>query len=88
MNFHWLPKTVDVTGLLENSTGVLRQSDLSNYLWKAAPFAWPLGKMLHSGSILRHHSESLKQLEEHMGLGAAVHMSSIAEPASYWLKKG
>ena len=24
----------------------------------------------------------------HMGLGAASHMSSVAEPAEYWLKRG
>ena len=62
--------------------------ELSRFLWKGAPYAWPLTTMLQAESTLRYHNQKLNPCTEHMGLGAAVHMSGVAEPAAVWLKKG
>jgi hypothetical protein len=85
-NYHWLLRSFDITGLtgfdINNTTG-----EILNYLWKPAPYLWPLKVILTQTSTFRSHS-IYKNLTHHMGLGGAGYISSVAEPSEYWLKRG
>jgi hypothetical protein len=88
-NYHWLQRTIDLTELkgfdINNDT-----SGILNHLWKPAPYLWPLKVILKQRTTTRGHFVGGKgvNLTHHMGLGGAGHMSSVAEPTEYWLKRG
>jgi hypothetical protein len=84
-NFHWLQTTSDMV-CFKDLNG--RGDELKNYLWRGAPYLWRLAEMLDDGSTLRYHKFKLDPCLHHMGIGAAVHISSVAEPVAFWLKKG
>jgi Glycosyltransferase family 17 len=84
-NFHWLQRTFDL-GCLKGPDIDKDTSALKGFLWKPAPFFWPLRYILERGDTARGDVKNV--CEHHMGLGAASHMSSVAEPVEYWLKRG
>lgn len=61
--------------------------EAASFLWRAGPVMWPLRTILQQQSTLRGAAE-VAPCQHHMGLGAASHMSSVAEPVEYWLKRG
>lgn len=87
-NFLWLQQTHDM-GCLRGGNANSGNEELKNYLWRPGPFVWPLSSMLSLGSTGRLHvgSELEGFCEYHTGLGSAVHMSSVAEPGEYLLKR-
>ena len=86
-NFQWLQTTYDLTSLqggnIDGDT-----EELKNYLWRPGPFLWPLQTFLSRKSTLRGEfkvsGNSVDQF--HMGLGAATHMSQVAEPGERIMK--
>jgi hypothetical protein len=84
-NLHWLQTTSDMicfNGVNESA------ADIKRYMWRGAPYLWPLSDMLNDGSTLRYNKYKLDPCTKHLGIGASIHLSSIADPVSYWLKKG
>lgn len=60
--------------------------DLLNYLFNAAPSINLLYETIMRNDTCRLTSPAQITPDNHMGLGAAVHLSSINEPAELWLK--
>ena len=85
-NFHWLQNTVDL-GCLKGSNINDQTEKLRFHLWRPGPYIWPLGTILRENSTLRYHKYEGRECQHHLGLGAATHMSSLAEPVMYWLKR-
>ena len=95
-NFHWLQLDRQVClrgGGFHNGT-----SELLSFMWSKGPYLWPLQTILGSQSTLRgkdplpcgagHRcNPEGDPCDRHMGLGAATHLSSVAEPAQYWYKR-
>ena len=84
-SLHWMEPTVDMRCLhdKESSSNPL----LKSYLWRPGPYVWPLHMMLSTKSTLRGNFEKDFQCIHHMGLSAAVHMSSISDPVESWMKR-
>jgi hypothetical protein len=84
-NYHWLQQTTDLVGCMRGDDITATTSPLKGHLWRSGPMVWPLASMLAAGATFRDEGF---RCEHHMGLGAASHMSSVAEPTEYWLKRG
>jgi hypothetical protein len=84
-NYHWMQKTTDLVKCLQGSDITAETASLKSHLWRPGPYVWPLSTILEKGSTFRYEKSGCVY---HMGLGAASHMSSAAEPAEYWLKRG
>lgn len=78
--------TLQHTGPTELSINLEDSSELLNYLWKAGPSIHLLYDMIRKNDTCRLISPAQINPHNHMGLGAAVHLSSIDEPAEMWLK--
>jgi hypothetical protein len=66
---------------------------MKRFLWGAGPRLWPLAEMLDKGNTLRHVGRNVPgdrhkhiHCKSHLGIPAAIHLSSVAEPAEEWLK--
>ena len=84
-NYHWLQQTTDLVACIRGNDVTAATAPLKGHLWRPGPVVWPLSKMLAAKTTLRDEPFNC---EHHMGLGAASHMSSVAEPAEFWLKRG
>lgn len=83
-NFNWL-QTNNKFKCLIGSNIDKESEELKGYLWKQGPVIWPLKVVVIEKSTLRYeHDEKL--CLHHMGLGAAIHMSSVSDPAEYLCK--
>jgi hypothetical protein len=60
-------------------------SELLDHCWKPGPHVWPLQRILALQNTIRGRFE--KVCGHHMGLGAGVHISSVAEPIEYLMKR-
>ena len=85
-NFHWLQNTIDL-GCLKGSNVNDQTEKLRYHIWRPGPYLWPLSTILKENSTLRYHNYEGRECIHHLGLGAATHMSSLAEPVMYWLKR-
>lgn len=83
-----MQKTYDLTCMNGGNVNV-HTAELKSFQWRPGPFAWPLASMLAAGSTGRlHEGKELQNFcQYHMGLGSAVHMSSVAEPVEYLMKR-
>ena len=84
-NYHWMQKTSDLVECLHGGDITPATASLKAHLWRPGPYVWPLSTILQQKSTFRYEKSDCVY---HMGLGAASHMSSAAEPAEYWLKRG
>jgi len=62
------------------------ESPLKSYLWRPGPHVHPLALILEKGETYRHVPDMSFCCKYHMGLGAAVHISSVASPTETWMK--
>jgi len=91
-NFHWLQATMDThlegpsfSAEPNNNASILVQM----YMWRPAPYAWPLDVLVKAQTTLRGEWKPDKFWEKHhMGIGSGYHISSVAEPVEYWMKRG
>jgi len=58
---------------------------LKQFLWSLGPVIWPLKSMIDNEHNLRRVKKQ-EYCSHHMGLGAAVHISSSTDPVETWLK--
>jgi len=86
-NYYWLQTTFDL-GCLSGPDVTPETESVKHYLWRPAPWVWPLQTILQEENTLRHYKTDGHECKTHMGLGAASHMSSGAEPVEYWHKRG
>lgn len=88
-NFHWLEDTKDLGCISQPSFPL--QSDMSEFtskLWRPGPYLYPLSTMIGLGHTNRKHEfETNFYCGHHMGIGAAVHISSFADPVELWMKR-
>jgi hypothetical protein len=89
-NFHWLQKG---GGVGEECLEGADQPKLKRFLWGAGPRLWPLEAMLFRKNTLRHVGRPVQgdkqrhvHCTNHLGLGAAFHITAVAEPAEEWMK--
>jgi hypothetical protein len=62
------------------------QMELNKFIWRLGPFLWPLETVMESGQLLRRNFTQDKFFNNHMGYGAATHMSAVNDPAELWYK--
>jgi len=93
-NFHWLQVVEDGGMSCLRGTGAQPEA-LHKYLWSMGPRIWPLSSMLIEGNTMRHVGRDVagdkrrhNHCTRHLGIGAAVHISAVAEPVEEWLKVG
>mmetsp|Transcript_423 Transcript_423/g.439 ORF Transcript_423/g.439 Transcript_423/m.439 type:complete len:492 (+) Transcript_423:120-1595(+) len=88
-NFHWMEESHDLGCLAQPSFPL--QADMHTFtsrLWRPGPYLYPLSLMLGIRSTNRKHTFETKfYCHHHMGLGAAVHISSVADPVDLWMKR-
>jgi len=99
-NYHWLLPTFDLrecypqrdaaaARAAAGHTHAVAATRLARHLWRGGPTLWPLHDILAAGSTLRGRGFScLDRAFAHLGLGAASHLSSVAEPSLYFHKRG
>ncbi|KAG1671165.1 hypothetical protein FOA52_005419 [Chlamydomonas sp. UWO 241] len=88
-SYSWLMKHPGAMPCLAHATHlagttVRTTTELAAFYWRPGPWLWPLSQFLESNSTLRVHHGSA--CHDHLGIGAAVHLSGVAEPAK-WLYK-
>ncbi len=81
-NLHWLEPTRDLQCITQPSFPIHSQiSFFRSYLWRPGPYLYPLSMMLQLGHTNRQHDfKSDFYCRHHMGIGAAVHISSAVDP--------
>ncbi|KAG1653747.1 hypothetical protein FOA52_009155 [Chlamydomonas sp. UWO 241] len=68
-------------------TTVRTTIELAAFYWRPGPWLWPLSQFLKHNSTFRSHEPgNPSACHDHLGIGAAVHLSSVSEPAK-WLYK-
>ncbi|KAG1653709.1 hypothetical protein FOA52_007937 [Chlamydomonas sp. UWO 241] len=71
-------------------TTVRTTTELAAFYWRPGPWLWPLSQFLEHNSTLRspppRSPQGSSACQDHLGIGAAVHLSSVSEPAK-WLYK-
>jgi hypothetical protein len=86
-NFNWIQTTKDL-GCMNGGNINTQTEALRFHTWRPGPYIQPLERVLRDGETYRYRkSDSIIPCEHHMGLGAATHLSSTAEPAEYLLKR-
>eukprot|EP01036_Dinobryon_divergens_P039596 gene39596-52221_t len=88
-NFHWMEPTSDLGCLSQPSFPLQQQMSLfTSHLWRPGPYLYPLSLMIDKGHTNRLHKfDSNFFCTHHMGIGAAVHMSSFTDPVDLWMKR-
>lgn len=92
-NFHFMERTSDLACVVDASLTKDANEVLSRFLWRPGPYLWPLATILATGSTMQEKTFVRGQLDSrlycqhHMGIGAAVHMSSVLDPVEVWLKQ-
>ena len=62
--------------------------ELNNFLWSAGPYIWPMNLMFTENppGNLRGNMANNQHQQFHMGYGAAIHMSTVADPVETLMK--
>ena len=85
-NFNWAIKSNDMECFNSvNNDDKLLEPYLKQFLWSKGPVVWPLKSMIDNESNLRRIKKD-KHCNDHIGFGAAIHMSSSTDPIESWLK--
>jgi hypothetical protein len=95
VNFHWPVVDISKQGYLGCNGGFISPPGLPKgaysrrlmeAIWLTGPRLWPLKNVFKHKHTMRLQNKTT--CSSHMGLGAAVHLSSIAEPIEMLLKEG
>jgi hypothetical protein len=86
-NYNWIQMTKDL-GCMKGGNINPSNEYLKFHTWRPGPYIQQLADVLKDGETKRHRkSDSITPCAHHLGLGAATHLSSVAEPVSYILKR-
>lgn len=86
-NYHWIQITKDLECMKYGNIDANNEY-LRFHTWRPGPYIQRLEEVLRNGETLRHRkSDSITPCLHHMGLGSGTHLSSVAEPVSYLMKR-
>jgi hypothetical protein len=83
-NTHWLAQLGD-WNQCKNKPPLNVSTGLHDAVWITGPRAWPAGQVFRHRETMRLRQRT--NCANHMGIGAAIHLSSIAEPGEVLLKE-
>ena len=87
-SFSWLQRTRDMRCLQSSVFSGNLSFEMSGFLWRPGPYLWPLSEFLEAGTTNRNKRDGKHgECRYHMDYGAAVHLSSLADPAMAWFKR-
>ena len=87
-SFSWLEPLRDPARVHDATVDIRVAEELSEFVWRRGPYLFPLTDMLAHGTVLRgQRFAPPSSWRHHMGLGAAVHLSSVLDPVEILLKQ-